>query len=171
MYTACIFSKEMLEAAIRATETCAAAEMARSIQNIPNNSGNSSPTPSSPHSAEKAERESAQQKWERTLQEERTLLAKKETKPTPDDNPFKTDIKANYEGQVCSYFTKPMVRQDGSGMNVYADGSFVCHEDTMYECQRRVWKNRGPCSAYQDWKKRTSGVLEGSTLNPTIHGQ
>lgn len=47
----------------------------------------------------------------------------------------------------CGYFTKPLVRADGGGLHVHAEGNWICHNGTMWECSVG-WQNRGPCSRY-----------------------
>jgi hypothetical protein len=88
---------------------------------------------------------------------------------TQEANPFEKDAKeaagvkdaeSNHAGSECSFFTKPMVREDGSGLNTYADGSAVCYGKKMYQCKNRRWVDIGRCDMYADWEKHKAERLE-----------
>ena len=70
------------------------------------------------------------------------------------------DPSVNHAGSECSYFTKPLVREGGSGLNIYADGSMVCYGKTMYKCVRRHWTSVGRCDMYDKGQQSTAEQLE-----------
>lgn len=72
------------------------------------------------------------------------------------------DPAADHTGSACSYFTKPMVRDDGSAMNVYGDNAYVCYGNKMYKCTNRRWVNLGRCDLYGNWQEHLAETIEGS---------
>lgn len=95
--------------------------------------------------------------------------AGEQPKESEEPNPFAKDAtlaagvkdpEANHAGAECSYFTKPMVRDDGSGINAYADGTAVCYGKRMYQCKSRRWVDVGRCDMYADWEKYRAERLE-----------
>lgn len=105
-----------------------------------------------------------------TMQSSAAQPAKAATSTAPAEaNPFEKDAKlatgakdpeANHAGEECSYFTKPLVREGGSGLNIYADGNTVCYGKRMYKCVNRHWTSVGRCDMYDNWQKHSAERLE-----------
>jgi hypothetical protein len=73
------------------------------------------------------------------------------------------DPELNHAGSECAFFTRPLLRADGAGTNVYADGSTVCYGKTMYKCVRRHWTSIGRCDMYDNWQSHAAERLEGTS--------
>ena len=66
----------------------------------------------------------------------------------------------DHTGEPCSYFTKPLVRPDGGGLNAYADGSAVAYGRFYYLCENRRWVRLGPTSAFSNTHEVTAERVE-----------
>lgn len=66
----------------------------------------------------------------------------------------------DHTGEPCSYFTQPLVRPDGGGLNAYADGSAVAYGKFYYLCENRRWVRLGPTSAFSNTHEVTAELLE-----------
>lgn len=71
----------------------------------------------------------------------------------------------DYTGEECSYFTKPKVRPDGSGLNAYKEGSWASYGKNMYKCQNGHWANMGSKDAY-DWQQYSAETQETKVPDP-----
>lgn len=77
----------------------------------------------------------------------------------------------DHTGEPCVYFTKPLVRSDGGGLNAYADGGHVAYGKFYYVCQNRRWVRLGPASAFTNVQEHAAERLENSALSPKVHEQ
>lgn len=76
----------------------------------------------------------------------------------------------DYTGEPCVFFTKPLVRPDGGGLNAYADGGHVAYGKFYYVCQNRRWVRLGPVSAFTNQAREHAAELqENSSLSPQIY--
>lgn len=76
----------------------------------------------------------------------------------------------NHTGEPCVYFTKPLVRPDGGGLNAYADGAHVAYGKYYYSCRNGRWFSIGPASAYlNNAQEHAAERLERSTLSTQIY--
>lgn len=76
----------------------------------------------------------------------------------------------DYTGEPCAYFTKPLVRPDGGGLNAYADGGHAAYGKFYYVCQNRRWVRLGPVSAFTNHAREHAAELqENSSLSPHIY--
>ncbi len=86
--------------------------------------------------------------------------------PDSGGNAVALDPEADYSGTSCRYFTCNAVRKDQSGLNYYADGSFVIYGERAYECHNRRWHLKGPAGAWlPQAKNRRAEVLEAGCTN------
>jgi len=178
-YQACRVQKEMLDAAIRATQACAAAETNRRMQEAASAvAGTANPAPqtrslSSPDGAGSPLDPSVEAEALRdslnSMDPAGALASAAEALDTLKPPPTAKDPSQNYAGESCSYFTQPLVRQDGAGLNRYADGSMVCYGERMYQCVDGRWVDRHRCDNYADWQGRRAETLESSGVNTQIH--
>lgn len=77
----------------------------------------------------------------------------------------------DHTGEPCVYFTKPLVRPDGGGLNAYADGGHVAYGRFYYVCQNRRWVRLGPASAFSNVQEHAAERLENSALSPQVYGK
>ncbi|WP_156967575.1 hypothetical protein [Comamonas granuli] len=77
----------------------------------------------------------------------------------------------DHTGEPCVYFTKPLVRPDGGGLNAYADGSYVAYGKYYYTCRNRRWVSIGLASSFVNVQEHAASKLENSTLSPQIYEQ
>jgi hypothetical protein len=75
----------------------------------------------------------------------------------------------DHTGEPCAYFTKPLVRPDGGGLNAYADGGHVAYGKFYYVCQNRRWVRLGPASAFANVQEHAAERLENSALSPQVY--
>lgn len=74
----------------------------------------------------------------------------------------------DHTGEPCVYFTKPLVRADGGGLNAYADGSYVAYGKFYYVCKNRRWTSIGLSSAFVNIHEHAAEKLESSALSTQI---
>jgi uncharacterized protein (DUF433 family) len=77
----------------------------------------------------------------------------------------------DHTGEPCVYFTKPLVRPDGGGLNAYADGGHVAYGKFYYVCQNRRWVRLGPASAFANVQEHAAERLENSALSPQVYAK
>ncbi|MDD2769647.1 MAG: hypothetical protein PHT19_13000 [Methylococcus sp.] len=70
------------------------------------------------------------------------------------------DPDENHDGQPCAFFTKPSVREDGGGLNYYADDTVVVYGEWTYVCEKRRWRKWGAKDMLTNWQSRTAEKLE-----------
>lgn len=75
----------------------------------------------------------------------------------------------DYTGEPCVYFTKPLVRPDGGGLNAYADGAYVAYGKHYYTCRDRRWVSIGPASAFVNIQEHSAERLECTALSTQIY--
>ncbi len=75
----------------------------------------------------------------------------------------------NHTGEPCVYFTQPLVRPDGGGLNAYADGSYVAYGKFYYTCRDRRWVSIGLASSFVNVQEHAAERLERSTVSTQIY--
>ncbi len=181
-YQACRIQKEMLDAAIRATQACATAETNRRMQAATAGTAGAAGTANpAPQTGRLSSTEAANNYLEPSV--EAGALRDSINSMNPSDAlasaaaaldslkppPTAKDPSQNYAGESCSYFTRPLVREDGAGLNRYAEGSMVCYGERMYQCVDGRWADRHRCDNYADWQGRRAETFESSGSSVQIH--
>lgn len=75
----------------------------------------------------------------------------------------------DHTGEPCSYFTKPLVRPDGGGLNAYADGSAVAFGKFYYLCEDRRWVRLGPVSIFSNIHEADAVLLESRLRSTKVY--
>ena len=75
----------------------------------------------------------------------------------------------DHTGEPCVYFTKPLVRPDGGGLNAYADGSYVAYGKYYYTCRNRRWISIGLASSFVNVQEHAAERLESTALSTQIY--
>ena len=75
----------------------------------------------------------------------------------------------DHTGEPCVYFTKPLVRPDGGGLNAYADGSYVAYGKFYYTCRSRRWVSIGLASSFVNVQEHAAERLESTALSTQIY--
>lgn len=75
----------------------------------------------------------------------------------------------DHTGEPCVYFTKPLVRPDGGGLNAYADGSYVAYGKFYYTCRNRRWVSIGLASSFVNVQEHAAERLESTALSTQIY--
>ncbi len=75
----------------------------------------------------------------------------------------------NHTGEPCVYFTQPLVRPDGGGLNAYADGSYVAYGKFYYTCRDRRWVSIGLASSFVNVQEHAAERLERSSVSTQIY--
>lgn len=75
----------------------------------------------------------------------------------------------DHTGEPCSYFTKPLVRPDGGGLNAYADGSAVAYGKFYYLCEDRRWVRLGPVSIFSNIHEADAVLLESRSRSTKVY--
>lgn len=65
------------------------------------------------------------------------------------------------------YFTKPLVRPDGGGLNAYADGSYVAYGGST--CRSRRWVSIGLASSFVNVQEHAAAERLSTALSTQIY--
>ncbi|WP_339385542.1 hypothetical protein [Acidovorax sp. sic0104] len=76
---------------------------------------------------------------------------------------------ANHTGEPCVFFTAPLVRVDGGGLNAYADNSYVAYGKYYYVCRDRRWVSVGLASAFKNVSEHAAENLERNTRSIQVY--